>query len=181
MDQAPAEALAAIESSAVAELPEDLTRQRRHLKARALAELDRGGEARTLLSGDDSEDALRLQADIFWNERDWNAAAEVLARLIPDPIPDDRPLSDLETQALVSLAVAHTLDGDQDALRSLDGRYGQAIALGPERDAFALLVSDLDAGTFRSIADELAGVEQIQSFLTSYRERLQQASLSELN
>jgi hypothetical protein len=43
------------------------------------------------------------------------------------------------------------------------------------------LTGELDGGEITSVADEPAGVSRIQAFMTSYRERLQQASLSTLD
>ena len=170
LDRAPDKALAALETSAVTEpLSEVLLRQRRHLRARALSELGREGDASALLAGDDSEDALRLQADILWSQRDWAGVAGVLRRLVPDPVPRDRALDDAEAQAVVNLAVAYTLAGRRTDLRGLGERYAGAVEPGPQREALAMLTGDLDAAAMSGVANELAAVDQIQAFMSSYR------------
>jgi len=185
MDRKPEAALAALDLSAGEELPdglpEDLTLQRRQMKARALAELGREDAALALLEGDDSADALRLRADLQFGMEDWTAAAVTLKRLLPEGMADDIALDQNQSEALVALAVAYTLGQDRTALRDLEWRFGEAMRDTEGAATFAMLTGNLEVGAITSIADELAGVKTIQAFMASYRERIKETSLSGLN
>jgi tetratricopeptide (TPR) repeat protein len=181
LDQKPEAALAALDHSKTENLPENLARDRRYLRVRALADLERWDDAQVLLGIDDSADAMRLRADIFWAREDWIGAAVVLGRLALDAPPADRPLSEAEREVLVNLAVALTLAGDHAKLRELGRTFADAMASGPRKHVFALLIGDLDSDTVKSIAEELAVVSRVRDFMSSYRERLQQADLGQPN
>lgn len=180
LDRQPRAALEALEVSAQDGLPDALQRQRRHLQARALSDLGRAGQALVLLQGDGSLDAQRLRAEILWAERDWAAAATALAASLP-PRPDDGALPAELSGQVLNLAVAHTLAGDRPALEALRAEWGAAMSAGPHAEAFALLAEDLDPDSVATIAQQLAQVDRVQAFMASYRERLRETQLSDLN
>ena len=181
LDDEPAKAVEALASSEIPNLPEPLVRERRYLKAQALAEMDRQDEALVQLGTDDSLEALRLRSEILWSQQNWSAAAILLARLVPEKPPADRALTGVEVESLINLAVALTLAGDGERLRELGKTYVKAMADSPYSATFVLLVGDLEPGRTKSIAEELAQAQQAESFLAGYRKRLQHANLSELN
>lgn len=181
LDRQPGHALEALNSSAAKKLPSAVERQRRHLRARALAGLHRGRDGLAVLAGDESEDARKLRAEILWQLRDWPAAAVALARLIPRDPPKERALDAVETQTVIDLATAYTLAGDRRALDDLARRFGKAMAESGKADSFTLLTSDFGKANLAAVADELAGVERIQAFIASYRARVRKDGLSNLN
>ena len=77
---------------------------------------------------------------------------------------------------MVRLAVALTLAGKPAKLRRLGRTFGPAMAAGPYRETFALLVGDLEPDRVKSIAEELAQVEQVESFMASYRKGVKQTA-----
>ena len=180
LDRNPEASLAALDVSAAEGVEDALAAQRRQLRARALAALDRDDEALETLAGDDSPDAEQLRADIHWDRRAWPEAVDSLAKLIP-LLPPRRPLQEEESKLVVKLATALLLAGDKVALEDLDRRYGAAMAAGPRADTFALLVGDGAVPSVSSIADELAKVGVAQDFMASYRDRLSRSTLSALN
>jgi hypothetical protein len=181
LDQKPEMALAALDRSKASKLPENLAQERRYLRVRALADLERWDDAQVRLGVDDSAEAMQLRADIFWAQNDWIGAAVVLGRLAPAAPPADRPLSETEREVLVNLAVALTLAGDYAKLRDLGKTFADAMASGPRKHVFALLIGDLESDTVKSIAEELAVVGRVRDFMSSYRERLQKAGLDQPN
>ena len=183
LNRQPREALDALEMSSEPELSADLVRQRRHLQARALSDLDRAGQGLALLQGDESLDALRLRAEILWAQRDWAAAAIALDATLPGPetAPSDAPLDPAVSGQVLNLAVAYTLAGDQTRLTELRSAWGGIMATGPHSEAFALLAEELDPDSVATIAQQLAQVDRVQAFMASYRERLSEAQLSDLN
>ena len=185
LDRKPELALEALEKSRPESggrfLPPDLAQQRGRLRARALTGLGQNAEAIALLAGDDHPEALRLRAEILWRESDWDGAALALEMLLPEPSPDGETLARADGEIVRNLAVAYSLAERRLELLVLGEHYAQVMAETVWRDDFAMLTNGLSAGQIGTVADELADVARIQAFMTSYRERLQQASLSELN
>ncbi|MGF1631448.1 MAG: tetratricopeptide repeat protein [Kiloniellaceae bacterium] len=157
-----------------------VAQQRRQLRARALSDLDRIDEALEVLAGDDSLSAEQLRADIHWRQRDWPEAVESLANLIP-LLPPRRVMDEEESKLVVNLAVALLLAEEKVELEDLNRRYGAAMAKSPHSETFKLLVGEGEKFAVTSIADELEKVGVAQDFMASYRARLSQSSLSELN
>lgn len=179
LERKPEDALQLLEESEMAELPKGLTQQRRHLKARALAEASREAEALALLEDDTASDALQLRAEILWKQRNWKDAGLALARLVPAE-PPKRELSNKEALAVLNLAVALTLADDRTALELLAESYRDSMDETPQAESFALLSGDLIGNDVKSITEELAQIGQIQDFVTSYRQQLNSTQLSEL-
>lgn len=179
LERKPEEALQVLDRSKMEDLPEELKTQRRHLRARALADADRQDEALALLEGDTAADALQLRAEILWKQQNWKDAGLALARLVPAE-PPERALSAKESRAVLNLAVALTMADDRPALELLAESYRDIMEDTPEADSFALLAGDLMADDVKSISEELAQIGQIQDFVSSYRKQLNSTQLSEL-
>lgn len=169
LDEAPIKALEALDISEVPGQTEDLVAERRRLKARIFAQLSREDEALALLGNDDGVEALRLRADILWRQKNWPAAVVLLERLAPEAPPTDREMTEAEGKAVVSLAVALTMAGEREKLLLLGKSFIQAMGAGPQKETFTLLVGDLDPDSYKTPAQELAQVDQVEAFLASYR------------
>ena len=177
-------AIETLETSNGKGLPEALASQRRHLMARALVDMNRGKEVLPLLEADASADADLLRAEIYWQRRDWTEVSRYLTRLIRgEGQTPPQTLDDRQARHVLDLAVALTLSGNELALARLREGYGSAMAKGPFKDAFQLIASPQTQGliNYRSIADKVSEVENFQVFLSSYRERLRDSSLSAIN
>lgn len=182
LNHQPEEALKALLQTRAPDMPEPLDRQRKQLMARALAELDQPNEAIELLEGDDSDTAKLLRAEIHWGEQDWQAAARALADLVPPPR-RNLDLSTPQARRVLDLATALTLANDERAVSTLRSRYLAAMQDTSYRDAFDLITSSTSDGVidYRTVADRIQQAENFQSFLSAYRDRLRQGSLSAIN
>jgi tetratricopeptide (TPR) repeat protein len=184
LDNDPAGAIKALDIDVGRDVPAELIRQRQQLRARALAQLNRGDEALGILANDTSRDADRLRADIYWRAQNWPEAAKVLARLVPAP-PAEGALDSAASQLVLNWASALTLAGDQAGLEKLRQAYGKAMLASPYADAFRVVAGApqtlAGGGDPRAIASRVAEVGELQSFMANYRERLAKDKLSAIN
>ena len=182
MNRQPDAALAALDIDIGNDVPIDLARQRQELRARALTDLNKVPEALALLQNDNSVDAARLRADIYWRQKDWDSAAKVFAQLAGAP-PAQGPLGVELSRILLAWSAALALDGDHDGLDKLRKDWGPSIAGTQTAQAFNLITEDADAGiagggTVADLAARVAEIGNLQSFMAAYRKRLAGDGLS---
>jgi hypothetical protein len=182
LNQQPAPALNALQGSEVDGLPPDLQRQRKHLKARALADLDRVPEAIALLVGDASSEATQLRAEIYWRKQDWPNAALAFEAMVPRP-EHGVTLDDVSARLVVNWATALALGNDERGLAALRRNFGPSLVGTPYEDGFSLLTSalDRDLPDMPAIAAKIKEAEGFQSFMSNYKKRLRSGGLSGIN
>ncbi len=175
MNHEPDAALHALDFDVGHDVPADLARERVQLRARVLTELGRTQDALALIDGDQSRDADRLRADIYWRAHDWLNASRVLARLAGQP-PADGKIDAETARYVVSLAAALTLDDDQVSLAKLRTAFGPALASSSYADAFAVLAGTGANGAAKGTADPLALASQVaqigelKGFMAAYKD-----------
>jgi hypothetical protein len=159
-----------------------LIRQRRELKARALSDLGRSGEAITMLGGDNSPEALKLRAEVHWRAQDWPAAAADFQALLPRPDRGEK-YDDARARMCLNWATALVLANDERALAALRRDYMPSMTGTPYQDGFNLLTSalDRDVPNLPEVIAKIKEVEGFKSFLSDYRKRLQTNGLSAIN
>ena len=106
--------------------------------------------------------------------------AETLSRLLPEVPAQGEPPSDQGRRTILSVAVAMSLAKDQAGLRTLKQRFGPSMARTDEQETFALLV-DAEVGGTAPVAEILTRAGHAEAFLASYRKRLADSQLSQLN
>ncbi|HEY1503523.1 MAG TPA: hypothetical protein VGF92_04435, partial [Stellaceae bacterium] len=176
MNRQPDAALAALDVDVGNDIPADLARQRQELRARALTDLNKIPDALALLKNDNSVDAARLLADIYWRQKDWDNAAKVFGELAGTP-PAQGPIGVDLSRVLLAWSAALALDGDQDGLDKLRKDWGPAIAGTQTAQAFNLITEQADAGvagggTAADMAARVAEIGNLQNFMAAYRKRL---------
>lgn len=177
LDRRPREALMALDRSAAAELPAELGSERRLLRARALATSGRLEQGLGLLDQDDSPASAKLRAELLWEAGEWRRAAPALRALLPSR--SEPRIDDATALLLLRAAVAFTLAGDPNAVVRLSEAHGHQLRDGPFEEVFGLLVA---SNGQRSVAGELAAVEQVQAFMAQYRaESAEDGNLSTAN
>jgi tetratricopeptide (TPR) repeat protein len=185
MNRQPTAAIAALDMDVGTDMTTDLTRQRLELRARALTDLDKAPDALALLANDNSVDAARLRADIYWHQQDWKDAAKVFGDLAGPP-PAQGPLGADLSRIVLAWAAALTLDGDQQTVDKLRHDWGPAIAGTQTAQAFDLITEDSSTGvagggSAADVASRIAEIGTLQSFMSAYRERLASDGLSAIN
>ncbi len=180
----PGNALEALDKTRYAPLPERLERQRRHLRARALADTNDPVAALRLLENDPSEDARVLRAEINWRTENWAEAARALAELVPEPPDEDgAPLDEKDAFRLIDWATALTMAGDDTGASLLRRRYLRSLSGTPFEDAFDLVTATPETGLIdiASVGGKIRQAERFRSYLTAYRDRLREERLSAIN
>jgi hypothetical protein len=175
-------ALAALDMDVGNDVPADLARQRQELRARALTDINKVPDALALIENDNSVDAARLRADIYWRQRDWDNAAKVFAQLAGDP-PAQGALGVELSRILLAWSAALALDGNQDGLDKLRKDWSPAIAGTQTAQAFNLITEDANAGiagggNAADMAARIAEIGNLQNFMAAYRKRLAGDGLS---
>lgn len=174
MDHRYEDAMRTIQGSRVAGLPRQLVNERYLLEARALSELGRADTALELIAGDTSPEAIRLRADIAWENRDWPSTGRRLERILADRYQDSAPLTPSEQNDLMRAAIAYSLSEDRDSSERLGERYGDAMDLTDQSAAFELLTDNtLPAGNvrFNDLAGQIAGIDTLDAFMEPFRRR----------
>ena len=64
-----------------------------------------------------------------------------------------------------------TMAGKRKKILALGRAYKEGMSRGPNTDVFALLAGDLEPNRVKSVAEEVAQVDQVEAFLASYRKR----------
>lgn len=180
----PGNALEALDKTRYAPLPERLERQRRHLRARALADTNDPVAALRLLENDPSEDARVLRAEINWRTENWAEAARALAELVPEPPDEDgATLDEKDAFRLIDWATALTMAGDDTGASLLRRRYLRSLSGTPFEDAFDLVTATPETGLIdiASVGGKIRQAERFRSYLTAYRDRLRDERLSAIN
>jgi len=183
LDKRPAAAIEALRISDVETMPAELARQRRRLRARALANMGQTGNALVLLGPDQSNEAELLRADIHWKANAWKEAAAAYGRIAARIPKNATVLDDDQSRAVLAWAVTLALAGDGPGLQALRARFGKAMASGPYRATFQVIASEIEARVpdYRKIAAQVAEVEAYQSFMTTYRRRIAAGGLKAVN
>ncbi len=162
LDRKPTDAIAALDQSAVPDLPPELTAARRVDRARALAALGRRADALGVLAGDASLAAERLRAQMAWQAKDWPAAATAFGSLLART--DDPPAPEARALLVLRRAVALALADDTAALAQLRQSDGAAMGKTPYAASFAAVVGPASPNSLKAaiaLAGDIGSVEKM--------------------
>jgi hypothetical protein len=173
LDRKPKEALAILNDTRQTRLPEEVNSQRRLLEADALAGLKQFEAAIDMIADDDSPQAGRLRADIYWDSGNWALAGAKAEEVLGDRFNASGPLLPEERGLIMRAAVAYSLGGDEKALATLRGRYGEKMNASPDAKGFAIVSERIEQQgvAFRDLARQIASVDSLQAFLTDFKKQ----------
>lgn len=181
LNREPAKAVEALKLSDEQELPEALEFQRRYLKVQALGEIGKTADALQFLAGDVSHEAEMQRLGLHWKNANWAEAANAVRRIIPQQTVDS--LTPKFADLVLRWAIALTMENDTDGLASLRDRFDKPMAATKYGEAFKAIVG-VDVGIvpdFRELVRKTGDLADFQTFLTSYREKVQSNALSAIN
>ncbi|MCP4558994.1 MAG: hypothetical protein GY873_36415 [Bosea sp.] len=173
MNGKPAEALQAIVSTRLAELPADVKRARLLLESKALSDLSRTDQALDLLEGESGPEVDRLGADILWSGRRWREAGEALERILGESWRGQAPLGDGERADVMRAAIGYVMSDEALSLDRLRTKFAAKMAQGADARLFGFVTgaSRASAADIREAARAAAGSDTMSDFLKEYRKR----------
>lgn len=183
LDRQPESALDALDESVSPGLGQDLARERRRLRARAVFELGDAQSALKLLEGDSTRESDLLRADIYWKIQNWVEAAKTFRQLVGNSGRDGSRLKPDVAGFIVNWAVALALSDNADGLNRLRQIYSNQMDATRYREAFRLITNNTDSAPdeFMRLSERFEEIGQFQAFLSSYRDKLKQTPLSATN
>ncbi|MFT5486875.1 MAG: hypothetical protein ACI9MU_001791, partial [Alphaproteobacteria bacterium] len=181
LDREPAKAIEALKLSDGEELPKELEFQRRYLKVRAYGDNNEPKKGLELLAGDVSHKAEMLRLALHWKNAEWEDVAYTVRRIIPQQNVDvlDPKFADL----VLRWGIALTMENDTDGLTSLRDRFGPAMEKTKYKEAFKA-IAGVEIGVvpdFKELVRKTGDLDDFQSFLASYRDKVQSNALSAIN
>jgi len=167
MNRKPDRALAAINTTRTAALPNDLRDERLLLEARALSDVGRQGVALEVIANIAGPEAIRLRSDVLWSARRWRESAEQIELLYGDRWRDWRPLDNAERADLLRAALGYSLADDRLGMGRFAAKFAAKMSEGQDRHAFAVLTTAENASSaeFRDVARQVAAVDTLEAFL----------------
>lgn len=173
MDRQPEQALAAIRGSRQALLPTDLALQRRLMEARALAELGLEDHALELLEEQEGKEAQLLRADVLWSSQQWEKSGVQVENMLGRIWASDEPLVETDRSLVMRAAIAFSLADNPVALERLRKKYGEKMRASEDSTSFSTVTEPIERQgvEFRALAREIAGVDTLDRFINSFRER----------
>ncbi|MEM9966349.1 MAG: tetratricopeptide repeat protein [Asticcacaulis sp.] len=176
MNRQPEKALQALWKTRNSLLPRAVLSERRVLEARALTELNRTEHALEVLGADKSPEATEVRADVYWHDKAWAKAGDLLEKRLGERWKREGPLSLAEEALLIRAGVAYSLAEDQAGLTRLSTRYGPYAEKAQNRDAIRVALAGMDNGPL-DVKDFSLAASQSDSFagwVTSMKVRFRQ-------
>ncbi|MEM9625094.1 MAG: hypothetical protein AAGA21_02600 [Pseudomonadota bacterium] len=118
-----------------AALPSALDEERKIIRARALAGLNRADDAIRVLRDMQSNDVRRLRARILWNERSWPRLTAAVESYFAEA-DLTTTLTDEDQEMVLWLALARQRDNAAEKLNAVRERFGAAMKNGRYAEAF---------------------------------------------
>ncbi len=173
MDHKADQALVALSSTRLPNMPQALLADRRILEARALLDLGRLDGAVELVERDRSEEAQSVRAEAAWRARDWDRASTELRTLI-GMRNRAQPLDAHGRQVVLRAAIAMTLAGNEDGVRALYREHAGDMANTGDADAFEVVASGVQAegAAIRDVARSVARTDLLDRFMQRLRENM---------
>jgi hypothetical protein len=173
MNRKPERALAALRSSRIDGLANELRDERLLLEARALSETGRHELALEMIANIKGHEAIRLRGDIEWAAKHWRQAAEQIERYYGNRWREFEPLTAGERADVLRAAIGYALSDEQIALARFRDKYAAKMADTPDRHAFEVVTAPVGTSDseFKAVARAVDSVDSLGAFLAEMRKR----------
>lgn len=173
MNGKPADALRALSTTRLVELPGDVKRARLLLEAKALSDLSRTDQALELLEAERGSEIDRLRADIFWTGKRWREAGEAHERMLGESWRGQAALGEGERADVMRAAISYVMSNEALSLDRLRSKFSAKMAESSDARTFAFVTgaSRAKAADIREMARTAAGADTLSDFMKAYRER----------
>ncbi len=180
LNKEPEKAIRALELGEKYSYSGKIAAQRKLIRAKALADLNRVDDAVRTLDGDDSLPARQLRAEILWRAQRWDQAADALKTLISKPQPNT-PMTEQEAQRVLDWAAALRLAGRPKIVMRLRESFMPYMEKTKLAAAFDFITKTPQQGLldYRQVAAEVESAETFHSFAKEYSEMVKSQGLSE--
>ncbi len=172
------EALQTLNATDHTSMSPELMRQRNQLRALAHARLGEYTQALAALEGDDSVEGQQVRLEILWRMEDWPRTAGYLESLLPQEVPETRPLPEAQAQNILRLAIAQQFANNPEGLYTTRERYERAMRQSPYARHFNFLTAPDVTPTYtnmQEIGDVLKG---FGDYVDTLKQSLQKTGLS---
>ncbi|WP_376986787.1 hypothetical protein [Bosea sp. R86505] len=175
MNGKPADAIRAISTTRLVELPADVKRARLLLEAKALSDLSRTDQALDLLEVEQGPEIDRLRADIYWTGRRWREAGESHERILSESWRGETPLTDSQRADVMRAAISYVMAEEGLSLDRLRSKFATKMAQSTDARTFAFVTgaNRTKSADIREMARAAAaaGADTLSDFMQAYRER----------
>ncbi|MFC1674153.1 hypothetical protein ACFL12_08510, partial [Pseudomonadota bacterium] len=130
-----------------------------------------------------SLEAEQMRAGVYWRAGNWKEASKSLGAVARGVnVKPRKPLDDNQAVVVLSLAIAQTLDGNEAGVARTLSNYGRAMMQTAYADAFQLISDPPERGlvNYRALDGVVKKVEDFQTFMEAYRQRVADGQLSSL-
>jgi len=176
-------ALESLDKSDVKTISDNLALERTLLRAQAYVGLEQPDIALELLASETDLKSERIRAGIYWRAKDWLNASKSMSKVVRGLDAKARnPLDDEQALAVLSAAIAYTLDSNEAAVSLITANYAEAMVQTQYSDAFKLITDPPQLGlvNFRGLDEIVKRVASFQGFMDDYRKRVSDGQLSSL-
>src|SRR5690606_25529565 len=106
-----------------------------------------------------------------WKARRYSQAGEMIEAIYSNE-PAGKPLNLAARLGLIKAAVGYVLAGDDFGLSRLRAKFGEQMVASPEWPMFDYVTGPIETTSleFKRVAAEVAAVDSLAAFLSSYRE-----------
>jgi tetratricopeptide (TPR) repeat protein len=175
MNGKPAEAVRALTTTRLVELPTDVKRARLLLETKALSDLSRTDQALELLETEQGPEIDRLRADIYWTGRRWREAGEAHERILDEAWRGEAALTDGQRADVMRAAISYVMADEGLSLDRLRSKFATKMAQSSDARTFAFVTgadrtksADIREMSRAAVA---AGADNLSDFMQAYRER----------
>ena len=167
LDAKPDKALEALQLSVFGVLPEHLLNKRTYLSAEALLMLGRYSDLFLLLKQDTSAEADYYRMQAHWKAKDWRTLADSGELVLKSRSNPTAPLSKMERDTLVKLALAYVALGEHEQSTYLREYFTPLMKGKPKAEVFTYLTQPYLKLTPNNFDEVIRILDNTQMFLAT--------------